>query len=528
VWSDLNGNGRIDPDEIRYYATPGLEGPLPAHWKPEPWSCGVADSKLALYLSAVQGGKSYHYRLPVSRWADAGAPVYEPEKAELILSSPYLGEAAWVNERGEFLTYGNLRNPARKLTDPLVMYKPDGAIAWTYPSDYSGVHGSHTAPKERRGLLIGPLGVYGTAQLKEAGQIFAFHNNVGQAVLFTADGLYIAALFREGRSAAEPWPDQPARGMSLKNTSNGGEYFGGQFFQRRDTGEIYVAGGRQAASICRVQGLETLRRLPDQTIQFSGSDYGQAQKLLASRVPSESDQSRATLSIQPLTRPASGLPDAGGFDWQPTASAHWRHDAARSASATWTFDEKNLYLCFRDVRDDSPMVNSAQEPQELFKFGDAAAFELRTRAGDDTERVIEGDLRLLLSTVRGKPVAVLYRYVVPGAKNAVVFKSVTTTKIDEVRVLEAAQVVIDRQPAGYTVRAAVPLSAIGFRPESGKTYRGDFGIIYSDKAGTINELRMYWANKATGLVSDTSLEAQITPRHWGRFEIQATAQKGKR
>ena len=76
------------------------------------------------------------------------------------------------------------------------MHSPDGRVAWTYPSDYTGVHGSHSAPKARRGLLLGPLGVLGDAHLEDIGQIFALHTNLGQVVLFTVDGLYIASLFQ--------------------------------------------------------------------------------------------------------------------------------------------------------------------------------------------------------------------------------------------------------------------------------------------------------------------------------------------
>jgi hypothetical protein len=87
-------------------------------------------------------------------------------------------------------------------------------------------------------------------------------------------------------------------------------------------------------------------------------------------------------------------------------------------------------------------------------------------------------------------------------------------------VLAAARVAIDRQADRYAVRAVVPLVALGFAPQPGRTYRGDFGIIYSDRSGQVNELRMYWANQATGLVSDLALEAQIEPRAWGEFQVK--------
>ena len=70
------------------------------------------------------------------------------------------------------------------------------------------------------------------------------------------------------------------------------------------------------------------------------------------------------------------------------------------------------------------------------------------------------------------------------------------------------------------VRAAVPLAALnGWTPDTGRTYPGDFGIVYSDAAGATNVLRMYWSNPTTGIVSDLSLEADIQPHFWGEFRI---------
>ena len=50
------------------------------------------------------------------------------------------------------------------------------------------------------------------------------------------------------------------------------------------------------------------------------------------------------------------------------------------------------------------------------------------------------------------------------------------------------------------VEAAVPLATLGFDPQPGKSYKLDLGVIFSDATGTTRSLRMYWANKATGLV----------------------------
>ena len=72
---------------------------------------------------------------------------------------------------------------------------------------------------------------------------------------------------------------------------------------------------------------------------------------------------------------------------------------------------------------------------------------------------------------------------------------------------------------GYDLRASVPLKELGLKPEAGKSYRGDLGIIHSDAQGQVNDLRMYWSNKATGLVDDLAGETAIKPANWGNFSV---------
>jgi hypothetical protein len=516
AWSDLNGDGGISQNEISYYATPHLKGPMPEGWRPEAWSNGVVGDDLSIYLSAVQDKTAYHFRLPVDRWTDRGVPVYDPHKAQLITASPYLGEAAWLSGEGNLLALGNIPgNFASR--DPLVMYKPDGSIAWTFPSPWTGVQGSHTAPKEKRGQLIGPLGVCGEARIDGVGEIFTFHTNVGTAEIFTADGLYLGRLFRDGRSAPDPYPSTPPqRGQSLTNTSNYGEWFGGQFFQRPD-GRTFVVCSYEAGVIAEVHGLQSTRRLADQSLVFSPEQYEQAQALLAA---AEKDETTVhSMQVLPMTSPQRASPPMNAFRWDGRHSATWRFDEARGATATWGYDQETLYVGFQ-VEDDSPMINGGADVRQLFKTGDAAVLELRTDPQQQSTSPAQGDLRLLFSVHQGKPVAVLYDYRRPGAKNPVEFTSVKTTRIDRLEVLDKAKIDIDRTANGYTLRAAVPLKDLGWQPRAGSVYPGDLGIIYSDRSGQINELRMYWSNQATGIVNDLSLEADIQPANWGKFDAR--------
>lgn len=46
-------------------------------------------------------------------------------------------------------------------------------------------------------------------------------------------------------------------------------------------------------------------------------------------------------------------------------------------------------------------------------------------------------------------------------------------------------------------------------------------IVYSNKPGPISELRIHWANRNAGILTDDSQEAAIQPGNWGRARVVA-------
>ena len=64
----------------------------------------------------------------------------------------------------------------------------------------------------------------------------------------------------------------------------------------------------------------------------------------------------------------------------------------------------------------------------------------------------------------------------------------------------------------------VPLSVIGFAPAAGTTVKGDIGVLRGSGGETI--ARLYWSNKATGIVADVPSEAELKPQNWGILEIK--------
>ena len=47
----------------------------------------------------------------------------------------------------------------------------------------------------------------------------------------------------------------------------------------------------------------------------------------------------------------------------------------------------------------------------------------------------------------------------------------------------------------------MPLALLGLAPQPGVSYKADFGILTADASGVATQVRSYWANPATGVVS---------------------------
>ena len=512
VWSDGNDDGRVQQNEVQFFQAPGVE-PVRMYWG---WQLGVTRG-LTLYPSATDYGLLRVWQMPLVGDAKRGAPRYDGAKAKLVFSHKTgHSQGQWADAQGNILSNH----------DPLTMYTPQGQVRWTYPNPFPGVHASHKATQARAGLMVGPLYVIGSVQVKGVGEVFAFNGNQGQAFLLTTDGLYVGELFRDARSAPDNMPPRARRGQSHRNTTMGSEWFGGQFLRHPRDGKPYVMGEHHTAGgacVYEVAGLDRTRRLPARTIAFGMDQYRDAEKLLAQRAAARQQKKGREVAVQRLKRPAHIDGVGSEYSWAGHRRVRFAFDASHSAEALAACDNTHLYLFYR-VRDASPLANRGQQgARYLFKSGDCVLFEVGTtrKPADASTKPARGDLRLILAKAGDRHVAVLYRYVAPEAKQSMVLSTaVRKVRIDQVIELGDARIATKVTPDGYALEAAVPLARLGWVPGKGKSYRADFGVIYGDKQGLTNRLRMNWANKATGIVADPPSEAMIRPDLWGRLVVE--------
>jgi hypothetical protein len=512
LWIDQNGDGRVQENEVEIFSDEETGGPIfkGAWWRP------IIGQDLSTYWINQTKEFVTVWKLDCKGFNSVGAPVYSLKEAKRIfaLSNPLPvadEPQGWCDAKGNILINHN----------PLEMFTQEGKLLWHYPNPWSGVHGSHLAPKAYPGRLIGPLYVIGSANLDNIGEIFCLSGNFGERYLFTTDGLYIGSLFKDARAAPDVLPQHQVRGIELTTNSAGGESFGGQFFKSSIDNNFYIIGpvsdARECSVIAKLEGLDTVKKLPQQPLIVSSNKEKNDRSTQINGL-------RPVLIIRPLpyNNDASSPPSADLFQWDfKEEVAHWSFDANHEASASLTFDQQYLYIGFKDVTDDTPMINNGKNPFQLFKTGDAVIFECGAQRLSLSEPIQEGDFRLLFSIYKQKPIAILYRYRVMGTKNPFLFSSpIGTTSIDQVLILDDCKIQLIRQRDKYSLYAAIPLKELGLLFHPGKTFYGDFGIIYSDKNGTMDSLRMYWSNKKTGMINDLSIESEIYPKEWAKLIIK--------
>ena len=164
------------------------------------------------------------------------------------------------------------------------------------------------------------------------------------------------------------------------------------------------------------------------------------------------------------------------------------------------------------------LKNSGENVLALFKTGGALDVMLGTNPNADPKRStpVAGDIRLLIAQVKGKPVALIYRAVVPGTTAPIPFSSpwrtITLDRVDNV----SDQIQLAGSDGNYEI--SIPLAALGLKTQAGQSLRGDIGVLRGDGAQTT--ARTYWSNKATGITADVPSEAMLTPNLWGEWRFQ--------
>ncbi|HEX2648110.1 MAG TPA: hypothetical protein VHO95_12855, partial [Candidatus Dormibacteraeota bacterium] len=266
AWSDLDGDGRPQPNEVRIVATD-----VPGFF--------TLDQELGVTTSTAR-----RY-VPASITA-GGAPIYDLTRSTTLAAG---GRAPDTSGGGQVIAARDgwtvFTWPPAPLSGAYVAGTKNGKLDWTYPVDFIGLGMSQLSkPPHREGEVIGTTRLLGSTVKTSRGiELWAINGNYGQVFLFTTDGLLLATLFQDSR-VAPPWPEVEQRGANLDTVSLGQECFYPSIQQMSD-GRVYLIAGQPFAAIFEITGLDSIQRLSVQPLTVTTADAAAAQQFRQIRSP---------------------------------------------------------------------------------------------------------------------------------------------------------------------------------------------------------------------------------------------------
>ncbi len=539
VWSDTNANQHLDANEVQFLDP--LDYSSPQNRNARIGTTTLTDD-LAFTFSSV-GGVVLQLR-PAAVSPD-GVPSYDIGQRRILATRTQSPASSGGNQvlpaaDGWLIT----TTPVKPLAREGVGAVRNGVPMWSYPSLWPGLHASHIAPMpESPGQLIGTTRVVGPVidapPGSEAGQLWAINGNKGNVYIFTVDGLFVARLFQDSRTTSWNAPEATS-GMNVNSLSLQEECFG-PTWTRTEGGEVFLQ-AHFVGNIVQILNLDKIRRLPDCRIAVTADQLMVAQQWNVAREARR--QAEATAEAGPLST-ALGEPvpivDGAADEW---TQAHWvTIDERLQQVGNWghrrnitdaslSVSEDKLYVVWR-THDQGLLRNSGESLNNLFKCGGALDLMIGVDPAADPSRrrPVRGDQRVLITRVADKTTAVLYEPVDPtsGAPGVEFGSPLRTLRFDRVSVISdqieyAAGTKKDLQAdkAGNILctvyEVAIPLALLHFAPTSGANYKFDIGILRGDGQQTLQ--RVYWHNKASGMVSDIPSEAELIPALWGTLHLQ--------
>lgn len=484
-WSDLNGDSGLSPDEVRWQDV-GDANVLRGGWG---YRC---DGNLAWYHSGLA--------FKPERFTADGAPVYDVTKVEQLP-----GDAA--HARGDMFRtkFGYLgfvdsgvavdENNVIHGLNWFAGYDRDGRLRWKYPNYWLAVHGAMTAPMGMPGVVMGYLKMSGIFPLDDQHSAISLRGNTGQEFLLRDDGVYLAELFTDQRMAPSSLPnDEQIVGVPINDTSLGGEPFSGWTGRQRD-GKVRMTYGHTDVRVAEVVGLQTTKDIGPVSIELTDSLVAACREF----APAVAVAERKVYRVRRSAGPAA---DAAVND-DAIVVRLGRDEVGR---AQLRADGECLHVTWK-VFDTTPLVNKGSSPAEAFASGDSVSLYVNNS-------------RVLVTSLGGKPTAIVYRPHGPGNQPytfaSPVRKSVFTYVAEE----PGIKLQVSQGPAEYTVTADIPWSVIGLQPAAGAEMKGDIGILFGDDTGMRTAQRIQWADKETNVVNDVPTEAEFEPNRWGTFVLE--------
>lgn len=477
LWVDQNEDGKPQEEEFSFTKEGVQYGG--AAW-------GHAQESLTLRLPVVPDkdtGQVHFTEIQPNKFTNNGQPLYHPLQYYVDKASPLPLKAGY--HRNNVPTAQDRFGRVIFNSDPEMNAYRDGKQLWSYPNQWSNVHGSHKAPLPEAGVMQGTLGILGMAEFDDQSDVFFLNGNHGRCFLLTTDGIYLDEVFTDVRVSY------------LRNEYRlGGEIFGGMFDRSEKDGKYYVQIGHGPYRIYELKGLESVQR-------SEGMFTVTSEQIIAA-------QNRNLRKFQEAQV---------AKDFQIPGKLQWDQGGKFKVQLEAVVHDGMLKLKYQ-VQDASPWINNGRDKYTLFATGDTVDFQFSTdpNAKKNRRSAATGDKRLLFAPWEGKAIAVLYDHRSKDKENAIEFTSPwRAEKVNAVYVLDQIHPKVQKTKSGYELSAEVPLQLLGLDPSA--EILGDFGVTFGDAEGQETQLRSYWANSATMLVDDIPGEIMLHPNMWGTVKF---------
>jgi hypothetical protein len=501
AWSDLNSDSQVSPDELSF--AKNTTGSLTINKRLEFCTAGAEI-------------------FTPEKFTENGFPIYDLTKGKKQLTNFFMNEV-WSGS-GQIAAAGNGWTIG---TGGMVRGIRDGSIVWTYPNEWPGQQaGVFSVPPTHRGELMATtrhMGIFNPPG-SDAGEMLVIQGDKGNFFLMTTDGLFVATLLNDVRLTSNTWTFPEAkRCMLLNDITLYDEDFWSTATQTQD-GKIYFVAGKSHSSIIRLEGLETTKRMKPWEINITQSMLDEAQKY---RIEQETarlarvGRNRLMINITNTPPVVDGLINEWNSDEWVTiderANARLNAETGGKVEATIRISNDCLYAAFK-TNEPNLLKNAGDTWQMLFKTGGALDIMLATdvTASPKRTKAEVGDTRILITKMKGKPIAVLYQPVSTIIKASASFSSpwrtITFDRVEDI----STKISFAAKNGCYEL--SIPLSSLGLSPKDGMEIKGDIGILRGNGFQTMQ--RLYWQNKATSTVADVPTEATLTPHLWGIWHFK--------
>ncbi len=518
IWCDHDNDGLVQANEVAMV----------------PNGCGapIVMPDMSVTLSNFRGQA---LRLTPEWIKGCDAPQYSFDRCDVLATNVY----GSMSDGGDYVLADDsdevvMTKGAAPFSPYSLVGTKAGKAVWSYPTMWPGLHASHSAPKPSApGELIGTVRNMGPLMSPKGckvGPVWMMSGNLGAVYLFTRDGIFVSSVFGDGRQCRRLASGLPAnvktqRGTPLENTSLDGENFWPTSTCTPD-GKVYVTA---CSRVMRIDGLDTLRPIKPFKLQITPKDLENVQ---AYRVALEKQrharQGADMLKVPVLPEGAIAI-DGAFADWDECVRVDIEKQGVYAFfdSNSAPFDIQGAAavcggsLCMLwETGNRDLLRNSGENPVALFKTGGCLDFMIGTdpNAKSDRERPVDGDLRLLVTQVKGQTRALVYRQVdsKATADEKQDFSSPWRTfTFDSVR--DVSDYVELAHDDSGRFEVSIPLAKLGLEPKSGLRLKADIGVLRGDEGHT--NARHYWANKSTSITQDVPSEAELTPGLWGILEF---------